>query len=327
MNRGYFYDRVKKSVFGGRLSATQKAGMDRIFDVQEKYYPTIPLEWLAYALATTVHETNFTMQPIKEIGGKAYFTRMYDINGERPAKARELGNIHPGDGAKFCGMGFVQNTGRANAIKARKIIQRVLGIDVDFEADPSKLMVPLYSAVLMFEGMTTGSFTGKRLSQYFGNGHEDPVGARRIINGTDRANLIAGYYRSIIDALRRANAPAPVALLNPAPVDPLPMGDDAPHIEPEAKVETPILDDADPTTGRPMIKSTTVGAASIAGVAGAITPIVEVAKQVQDAASTGKGLLETFVSAGPWVALILVVVGFAGYIIWERHRKAKEEGI
>jgi len=51
------------------------------------------------------HETASTMQPIKEIGNAAYFKRMYDIEGARPAKARELGNIHPGDGAKFCGMG------------------------------------------------------------------------------------------------------------------------------------------------------------------------------------------------------------------------------
>src|SRR3546814_9860137 len=47
------------------------------------------LSWVAYALATTYHETAGTMLPIKEIGGPAYFTRMYDIRGDRPGKARE----------------------------------------------------------------------------------------------------------------------------------------------------------------------------------------------------------------------------------------------
>jgi putative chitinase len=36
---------------------------------------------------------------------------MYDIEGDRPWKALELGNTHPGDGVLFHGRGYVQLTG------------------------------------------------------------------------------------------------------------------------------------------------------------------------------------------------------------------------
>src|SRR3546814_3025883 len=41
------------------------------------------LSWVAQALATTYHETEGTMLPSKEIGGPAYFPRMYDIRSDR----------------------------------------------------------------------------------------------------------------------------------------------------------------------------------------------------------------------------------------------------
>lgn len=37
------------------------------------------------------HETAGTMQPVKEYGGQSCFKRVYDIQGARPAKARDLG--------------------------------------------------------------------------------------------------------------------------------------------------------------------------------------------------------------------------------------------
>ena len=63
----------------------------------------------AYVLATTNLETGYTMRPINEFGGNAYFKKMYDIKGDRPSKARELGNLSPGDGIKYHGRGYVQS--------------------------------------------------------------------------------------------------------------------------------------------------------------------------------------------------------------------------
>lgn len=47
-------------------------------------------------------------------------------------------------------------------------------------------------------GMMKGLFTGKSLYDYITPGFQDYVNARRVVNGQDRAELIAGYTNSII---------------------------------------------------------------------------------------------------------------------------------
>ncbi|WP_423281269.1 glycoside hydrolase family 19 protein [Enterovirga sp. CN4-39] len=140
----------------------------------------IDLEPLGYCLATTIHETARTMQPVKEYGGDAYDRRMYDIQGSRPAVAKALGNLQPEGGVRFCGRGYVQLTGRSNYLRAGR------AVGVDLIAKPDLTMDPAVAARVMFEGMKAGWFTGKKLSDYFGPGRSDPVNARRIINGTER---------------------------------------------------------------------------------------------------------------------------------------------
>lgn len=54
---------------------------------------------------------------------------MYDIgspNPKRVAKAKERGNLKPGDGIKYCGKGLVQLTGAFNYAKYGKIV----GVDL-----------------------------------------------------------------------------------------------------------------------------------------------------------------------------------------------------
>lgn len=147
--------------------------------------------WTADALATAVVETAGTMQPIKEYGGTAYFRRMYDIEGNRPAKARELGNLAPGDGAKYAGRGYVQLTGKANYRKAGAALGH------DLVGNPDLALQPDIAAAIMTRGMQEGWFTGRSLSTYLPADSSATVAqfkeARRIINGQDRAAEIAGY--------------------------------------------------------------------------------------------------------------------------------------
>jgi len=53
----------------------------------------------------------------------------------------------------------------------------------------------------MILGMTEGWFTGRKLGDFFSATMERPVQARTIINGTDKAETIAGYYRIFKNAL------------------------------------------------------------------------------------------------------------------------------
>jgi putative chitinase len=209
--RGRFFQEVRP-LFGS-LSQSQVDGMNVILDMwQERYLERTPPAQLSDCLGTTKHETAHTMQPIKELGNKAYFTRMYDITGSRPALARRLGNTQPGDGALFCGRGDVQLTGRKNYWLATQKLRELHFIDgsTDFVADPDKVMQPRLAALIMFEGMEDGWFTGVKLDDVIddldGDKHAEFVRARRIINGTDRAEKIATYSDGFLKALKAAGA-------------------------------------------------------------------------------------------------------------------------
>lgn len=149
-----------------------------------------PVSWAAYALATAFHESAGTMQPVKEYGGKAYFTRMYDILGARPAKARELGNLVPGDGARYCGRGWPQLTGKSNYAKASTVV------GVDLVAAPDRAMEVPIAAKIMVSGMEQGWFTGRKLRDDLPrlNVPADFAAFKRsrdIINGHDKEDKIA----------------------------------------------------------------------------------------------------------------------------------------
>lgn len=156
-----------------------------------------PVGDVAYTLATAYHETAGTMQPVKEYGGEAYFTRMYDINGARPAKARELGNLTPGDGAKYAGRGYPQLTGKRNYAYADAKLKE-LGILKPGESlidNPDLAMRPDIAAAIMVYGMTEGWFTGRDLDDDIPRvgpaTFEQFLKSRDIINGTDKAEKIA----------------------------------------------------------------------------------------------------------------------------------------
>ncbi len=200
INRKFFFDQCRATLFTGKLSQGQVGGMTFILDVWEADHATHDDRWLAYALATAFHETAFTMQPIREIGGPAYFTRMYDPNSsipQRAALARKMG-AQPGDGPIFYGRGYVQLTWRANYDK----MGNAFGVDLTTDAAAAdKVMQPDLAAKIMFKGMEEGMFTGKKFANYFAPGVEDWKNARRIINGNDCDEAIAVYAKKFYGAI------------------------------------------------------------------------------------------------------------------------------
>lgn len=207
MDRAAFYGALRKresGLFGTSLSQSQVEGTERILD--EGLRRGTPLRHLAYILATAYHEVGGTMQPIIERGQRSYFDK-YDA-GTR--KGADLGNVIKGDGYRYRGRGFVQVTGRSNYEK--------FGIS----ASPDSALEMGTAVSILFDGMTKGMFTGKKLSDYINENKVDYRGARRIVNGTDRAADIAKYAVTFEAALRVAGyvALAPVAA-PPAPAKPV----------------------------------------------------------------------------------------------------------
>jgi hypothetical protein len=166
----------------------------------------------AYVLATAFHETAHTMKPIREMGGEKYLK-------SKP--------YYP-----YVGMGFVQLTWKANYQKASK------ALGVDFVANPKRLLEPAYSAAILVTGMKEGWFTTKALEDYITLYKSDYTGARRIVNGTDRAKLIAGYaveYDAALKAMGYGEE-KPVEPAKPVPApSPAPVPQSPPVTAPEPK--------------------------------------------------------------------------------------------
>lgn len=184
-----------RTMFGGSLKQSQVDGINTIVDIASSEFGIRDKRVLAYILATSFWETARTMQPIKEHGGNSYFHRMYDKDGNRPHVAKRLGNTESGDGIKYAGRGHVQLTGRSNYEKMGKY----LGLDLINNPDLLLSMVP--SVRVLIHGMLKGTFTGKKIDDYFSNDVTDYTNARRIINGTDKCREIASIAKKFEKAI------------------------------------------------------------------------------------------------------------------------------
>jgi hypothetical protein len=180
MDRAKFFATVRSPLFAGKMSDAQVRGIDAILDEAERR--GTPLRHQAYMLATALHETARTMQPIAEYGKGA--GREYGVKGKY--------------GQVPYGRGYVQLTWDSNYERADK----ELGLKGALLRDFNLAMRQDIAAKIMFEGMTAGWFTGKRLGDYIVGDKADYVGARRIINGTDKAKTIAGHAAVFEAALK-----------------------------------------------------------------------------------------------------------------------------
>jgi predicted chitinase len=123
-------------------------------------------------LATTKHETADTFLPIAEYGR---------------GQGLKYGTPDPTTGFVYFGRGFVQLTWGGNYATMSKHVGE------DLYRNPDLAMRPDIAYKIMSYGMRNGSFTGVGLSKYINSEKCDYVNARRIINGTDNADKIAGY--------------------------------------------------------------------------------------------------------------------------------------
>lgn len=166
---GLFLTKLKETF--SQYRASQDEGFQIIIN---KFFALgyTDLRWLAYCLATAMWETAHTMKPVTEYGGTAYL---------------ESKPYWP-----FVGRGYVQLTWDFNYRKYGIVEQ------------PQRALEPDFAAYILVDGMVNGTFTSRKLSDYFGILKNDPVNARRIVNGLDKAEMIAGYHNTMLKALQAA---------------------------------------------------------------------------------------------------------------------------
>jgi predicted chitinase len=168
------------------LSQRQVDGMEYLLDVWEKLFANKDIRWLAYAFATAFHETAYMMVPLEE----------YQKGAGKP-----YGAVDEEYGEAYYGRGHVQLTWKDNYIKGEKQLQNNYGISVPLVEYPHRMLEDEPSALILYDGMIDGWFTGVGLPDYFNAAEEDPVNARKIVNGLDHADKIASYYWEFKEAL------------------------------------------------------------------------------------------------------------------------------
>ena len=183
-----YVDGALKDRFG-TLKQSQVDGFNAVLDAINNYGKdaTNPL-YSAYMLATAWHEVAGTMQPISEYGkgrGRKY-GRKIDVTG---VIYKFLNHI-------YYGRGYVQLTWLTNYVKMKNLL------NVDFVNNPQLALVPKHAADIMITGMLKGMFTGLSLERCIRYGsYGEFIYARRIINSTDKDDLIAGYAVKFLECL------------------------------------------------------------------------------------------------------------------------------
>ena len=192
VKRKEFYQGYRK-YFENRLTQGQVNGFEATFDY---YVANFNREWtlvsLPYVLATFYHETGKTMQPVREGFAKSneeavrIVTRMY----EQGRISTNYAKPDPVTGLSYYGRGMIQTTWERNYRKLGFVLFNNSEIFVN---NPDLLLDLKISVETSVEGMRYGLFTGKKFSHYLAPEKKDYYNARRIVNGLDKASLIAGY--------------------------------------------------------------------------------------------------------------------------------------
>lgn len=148
--------------------------IDKILD-ECKNQDIANIDAIKYILATVEHETNGTFKPVKE----AYWLS----ENWRKKNLR----YYP-----YYGRGLVQITWRHNYLKFSKILTEMYGCNyINLSKNPDLVLNEEFSIKILVYGMKHGVFTGKKLGDYFNDEKSNFIGARKIINGKDRAEHIA----------------------------------------------------------------------------------------------------------------------------------------
>ena len=171
VNRPAFYTSLRTEKLFTTLTQLQVDSIDAILNEAEKQGCSVTQK--AYLFATAYHECynpkdpTTRLTPMREFGGEAYLKKK---------------KYYP-----YVGMGFSQLTWLENYRKESKR----LGLDLIKE--PTLILhIPTAANSHVF-CMMNGRYTGVGLTKYINDKKTDYVNARRVVNGTDKASVIADY--------------------------------------------------------------------------------------------------------------------------------------
>lgn len=178
-----FFDSIRPALFHRFLSKDQVGGINALlaaWDGQAR-------DLVAYGLATPWWETDFTMQPVAEIG-----------HGKHYAYGRPDGPY----GQIYYGRGYVQTTWFRNYDRMDKELHEdgTLKSGESLVKTPDLALRPDVAAKGLVRGMTEGWY-GPRVGQFITRSSTDFVNARRSVNVLDHALDIAHAAEHFRDAL------------------------------------------------------------------------------------------------------------------------------
>lgn len=133
---------------------------------------------IAYVLATVEWETAKTFRPVREAFWLSEEWRKKNLR------------YYP-----YYGRGFVQLTWENNYAKYAELLGK------DLVGNPDLAMEDETALFVLVHGFKTGTFTGRKISDYINEHQTDFVKARRCINGTDHDNDIAQLAQKYLASL------------------------------------------------------------------------------------------------------------------------------
>lgn len=267
ININSFCSYFRDMIGGGRLSFKQKDGLERIVNYATQQYPALSHAQLAYIIATAYHESARSLQPVKEMGSNSYL------------KSKEY---YP-----YIGGGLVQVTWEYNYKKfGAKTVEDLLTWPVALDC--------------LFRGMIDGMFTGKRLSDFIGEEYSPALfeKARAIINGKDKASLIASYAMSIVKCLEESTSKHFEYVSNPV-------------TEPKIASNAVLISAATTATG---------------GTVAAISNIQNIVNGAlkQENVDIVTGFYRSLGDFAPWIIICLIVIGASVILIREIKQKTEK---
>lgn len=198
MDKEKFFAALKDNLFV-QITNKQIEGLNALLDGCVKYGIT-DLRMIAYILGTAYWETARTMQPIEEYrkgAGRPY--------GKKLKAEKKNGKNVPYSWPDkiYYGRGHTQNTWYENYAMLQKRPFAVKN-GWKFLENPELLLQMEPSVWATIHCMWHGLYTGVGLRNYFNDTETDWVNARRIINGTDKAEKIADLSKAFYRALQES---------------------------------------------------------------------------------------------------------------------------